>query len=96
VNSFDEKMNVCDVQEKTAKHLALNDAISRIDDVNQHARDLLKKITNAEDEKIEHDLLEPKSMKPSLEEVLDSSPGRIMKACAEAHKTLEIISSKLF
>ena len=83
--------------DRMEKHTVLNEAISRIHGVGEHAKEILNRIGMPETSGVNPlDASLNKVGAPSLEQVLDESPDRIIKACDEAHNTLDMIMGKLF
>ena len=82
------------VETMEERHIKIDNAIFAIDELRGQATTLLENITNRENnDKISAD--EPKRHRPSLAEVLETSPDRINKSCQEVSKVLDEIRSVL-
>lgn len=81
--------------DRMQKHVALDEAIKSIYQVQQHANNLLNRISNIEDV-IDPEVSPNKSSIPSLEQVLIDGPDRIRKACEEVSIILDQVQQRLF
>ena len=80
--------------ERQQKHIALSEAIRRLEDVSKNAQYLLDDINGAE--KPPDKTSEPIQSAPSFLSVLNSAPNIIHGFCDEANKILSEIREALF
>ena len=84
--------------EKQQKHIALNQAIDRLDGICDKAYTILERIKNdnrnSKCDGSNEDC--PKDVEPSLQEVLDNAPDRIYKKIDDMNGILDELRSSIF